>query len=259
MHYCDRLEEQIKTSQQQNNLLLQQVLREALRPQPKTEEEELPTAVELKVVYKKPKAHKGTSRKCDRAERAILAGHIINHTYREDFGRVKFQKLLHLTEYHCQIDIDSNYVQKVAGPYDRELIKVIESTLKRFRFFEIRESKRTGKRVTYKPLAAASELDNFFRKDFPKETKRIDSLLNKFARFSYEECEIISTLYAVWNNRIIREQPVTDELLKQDFLEWDKHKAKYTDRLDNALRWMEKEDIIPVGWGKLIEKPVVQE
>lgn len=259
MRYCDRLEEQIKTSQQQNDLLLQQVLREALQPQTKTEEEELPLAAELKVVYKNPKAHKVTSRKCDHAERAILAGHIINKTYREDFGRVKFQKLLHLTEYHCQIDIDSNYVQKVAGPYDRELIKDIESTLKRFRFFEIRESKRTGKRVTYRPLAAASELDNFFRKDFSKEAKRIDSLLNKFARFSYEECEIISTLYAVWNNRIIREQPVADDVLKQDFLEWDKHKAKYTDRLDKALEWMEKEDIIPVGWGKLIEKPVVQE
>jgi len=259
MHYCDQLEDQIKTSQQQNDQLLQQVLREALQPQPETEEEELPMAAELKVVYKKPKAHKVTSRKCDHAERAILAGHIINKTYREDFGRVKFQKLLHLTEYHCQIDIDSNYVQKVAGPYDRELLKDIESTLKRFRFFEIRESKHTGKRVTYRPLAAASELDNFFRKDFSKEAKRIDSLLNKFARFSYEECEIISTLYAVWNNRIIRKHPVTDDVLKQDFLEWDKHKAKYTDRLDKALRWMEKEDIIPVGWGKLIEKPVVQE
>lgn len=32
MQYCDKLEESIKTSQQQNEMLLQQVLREALEP-----------------------------------------------------------------------------------------------------------------------------------------------------------------------------------------------------------------------------------
>ncbi len=56
------------------------------------------------------------------------------------------------------------------------------------------------------------------------------------------------------NNRIIKQEPITDELLKQDFLNWDDQKIKYKDRLDAALKWMRSEGIIPDGWGKVIEK-----
>jgi len=44
-------------------------------------------------------------------------------------------------------------------------------------------------------------------------------------------------------------------MLKQGFLNWDKNKAKYKDRLDNALTWMRNKGIIPDGWGKYIGKP----
>ena len=59
----------------------------------------------------------------------------------------------------------------------------------------------------------------------------------------------------LWNNRIIKNEPITDELLKADFLAWDKQKAKYKDRVFPALNWMRENNIIPNGWGKLITKP----
>jgi hypothetical protein len=77
--------------------------------------------------------------------------------------------------------------------------------------------------------------------------------LAKFRKSTWEQCEIISTLYAVWNNRIIKNETITDELLKQDFLAWDLQKKKYISRLDNALQWMRDKEVIPDGWGKLIE------
>jgi len=233
MQYCDKLEESIKNSQKQNEMLLQQVLREALEPNSNITEI-------------------STLRKCDSTERAILAGHIINQTNNENFGRVKFQKLLHLTEYHCKIDLGSNYIKKVAGPHDGEMLVNIESTLKRYNFYSI--NKTEGK-VNYQGLGSESELDNLYTQNFSKETHIIDEFLSLFKTASFDKCEIISTLYAVWNNRIILQQEITDELLKEDFLNWDKHKAKYKDRLDGALNWMRKENIIPVGWGKLIDKP----
>ena len=79
-------------------------------------------------------------------------------------------------------------------------------------------------------------------------------MITYFSKCDYEQPEIISTLYAVWNNRIIKHETITDELLKTDFLHWDAQKIKYKDRLDAALQWMRKENIIPDGWGKLIEK-----
>ena len=196
-----------------------------------------------------------TPKICNEPEKAILAGHIINTTNNEDFGRVKFQKLLHLTEYFCKIDMGSSYVQKVAGPHDDNLIKNVESTLKRLRFYEISQ-KGFHAKVNYTPLGSASELDSLFKERFKDEEARIETFLSKFENSTMEQCEIISTLYAVWNNRIIRQQPITDDFLKQDFLNWDKNKAKYKDRLDNALSWMRKKSVIPDGWGKYIGKQI---
>ncbi|HCY39925.1 MAG TPA: hypothetical protein DHV48_00960 [Prolixibacteraceae bacterium] len=194
-----------------------------------------------------------TPKKCDSTERVILAGHIINKTNKEDFGRVKFQKLLHLTEYFCKIDIDSNFSKNVAGPHDRPLINEIESTLERYRFYDINQSCKGNHKVNYRALSSVDELEDIFNTTFESERERIDAFLSKFRKSSWEQCEIISTLYAVWNNRLILNQKITDDLLKQDFLDWDAQKIKYMDRLDGALQWMEDKGVIPVGWGKLIK------
>uniref|UniRef100_UPI003216F2EE restriction endonuclease subunit S n=1 Tax=uncultured Draconibacterium sp. TaxID=1573823 RepID=UPI003216F2EE len=232
---CDNLAESIKASQQQNEMLLQQVLREALNPEKKE--------ISLK------------ARKCNPSEKAILAGHIINQTNTEDFGRVKFQKLLYLVEHHLKLDLDSNYKRKVAGPHDGNLLREIESTLERLRFYRIEQSHLKNHRVNYTALNYASELDNLFIENFEAESKGVDTFLSIFKKSTWEQCEIIATMYAVWNNRIIKNQPISDDLLKHDFLNWDKQKIKYKDRLDGALVWMREDGIVPDGWGKLIDKP----
>ncbi len=247
MSYCDQLEESIKASQQQNELLLQEVLREALEPKTEKAASAKPATIkpEGKMIQLKP-------RKCDPAERAILAGHIINQTNSEKFGRVKFQKLLYLVEHYCHFDFNSDYIRKPAGPYAGDLIQEVESTLQRFRFYEIKQSQARNHKVNYTPLDAAPELDSIFLENFAKEASTVDEFLLKFKNKDMEQCEIVATLYAVWNNRIIREQPINDKLLKEDFLNWDKQKIKYKDRLDGALEWMRNKNIIPTGWGKEI-------
>lgn len=238
-----QLKEYIIDSQQATENLLKALLHQAFETK--------------EAIAEKPKANvvEFVPKICNDPEKAILAGHIINMTNNEDFGRVKFQKLLHLTEYFCKVDMSSNYVQKVAGPHDDNLIKNIESTLKRLRFFEIQQ-KGSHSKVNYTPLGSAPELDSLFKERFKDEESKIDIFLNKFKKSTWEQCEIISTLYAVWNNRIIKQQPITDDLLKQDFLNWDNNKVKYKDRLDKALAWMRTENIIPDGWGKYIGKPI---
>ena len=237
MQYCDQLEGSIKTSQRQNEMLLQQVLREALEPKFKTESK----VIDLK------------TRRCNSSEKAILAGHIINLTNSEDFGRVKFQKLLYLIEHLCKLDLNSYYQRKVAGPHDGELLSEIESTLEHHRFYKIRQSNERNHRVSYTALSYASELEDLYKENFISESSELDELLSKFKNSTWEQCEIVATLYAVWNNRIIRQEQITDELLKQDFLNWDKKKIKYQDRLEGALEWMKRKMIIPDGWGKIIE------
>lgn len=237
MNFCDGLEKNIRESQNYNDMLLQQVLREALQPQ----ENVKTISIE--------------SRKIENPLKTILAGHIINLNNTADFGRVKFQKLLYLTEYICKINFDSHYIKKVAGPYDDALIKNIEADFNRMRFFNVVQEKTDNKRVRYYALPGASELKNLFLENFPDDAVRINNTILKFRPLSWGECELIATLYAVWNNRIIKNEPITDELLYSDFMQWDVQKKKYHSVFYKWLFWMKEESIIPDGWGKYIEKP----
>lgn len=237
MTYCDGLEKSIKDCRDNNNMLLQQVLREALQPQES-----------VKVISIE-------SRKIESPLKTILAGYIIRLNNTTDFGRVKFQKLLFLTEYICKIDFDSNYIKKVAGPYDDSLIKSIEADFNRMRFFNVVQDKTDNKRVRYTALPGANELNSLLLENFSDESVIINNTLLKFRPLSWGECELIATLYAVWNNRIIKNEPITDELLYSDFMAWDEQKKKYHSVFYKWLFWMKEERIIPDGWGKYIDKP----
>lgn len=191
---------------------------------------------------------------CDEPERTLLSVHIINTCNKDDFGRVKFQKLLHLVEYHCKKDLSSKLVQHAAGPHDGALLKAVEFDLKRFRLYDVKQENSAKRRVTYTPIQGSHEqLEKNFKKEF-QDAGAVDEFLMKLSEKSMAQCEIISTLYAVWNNRIIQKESITDELLKQDFLAWDKQKVKYKNQIQTELDWMRTEAIIPEGWGRLIER-----
>ncbi|WP_288790841.1 restriction endonuclease subunit S [uncultured Elizabethkingia sp.] len=255
MTFCDQLEEQIKQNQQTNDLLLQQVLREALGEK-KEEKGEL---TELQLVAEPIEqyiAKQFTAKTCDKNDMAVLTGYIIQELNTKDFGRVKLQKMLHLVEYHCQLETNFNYYKKVAGPHAEELKESIEPILQRNRLFDIKKEKLGNKeKVNYTALAGASQINKFFNSDFKEQKENIDFVLHKFRNKTWNFCEMISTMYAVWNNRLIKQQSITDDDLKKDFLEWDKEKIKFVDKLDYAIEWIKKENMEPKGLGKYIDKP----
>lgn len=79
--------------------------------------------------------------------------------------------------------------------------------------------------------------------------------INKIKKMDLARAEIVSTLYAVWNNRIIKGEPISDDLLLEDFYAWSKHKLDFSpDQVLCELNYMRKEEIIPIGWGKYIDK-----
>jgi type I restriction enzyme S subunit len=94
-----------------------------------------------------------------------------------------------------------------------------------------------------------------FLKHFSEEAIRVNNLLMKLRTFSWEECEIIATIYAVWNNRLWKGQPITDDLLFEDFMAWSSRKSNFSKDLYKKLFWMREENIIPDGWGNYVDKP----
>lgn len=237
MSFCDGLEQSIKESQGYNKMLLQQVLREALQPKE-----------EVKVISIQAK-------KLQNPLKTVLAAHIVNTCNTRDFGRVKFQKLLFLVEYFCKIDFESKYVKKAAGPYDYQLIQQIEQDFKRMNFFKVEQDKSDNHRVTYTPRSASSEIKGFFLENFPDESVKINSILMKMRPLSWSECEIVATIFAVWNNRLIKKELITDELLYEDFMAWSSRKSNLAKDFHRKLFWMKEEQIIPEGWGNYVDEP----
>ncbi|UZT97048.1 restriction endonuclease subunit S [Chryseobacterium fluminis] len=255
MNYCDELEKSVKESQNYNEQLLQQVLREVLEGKNEAENENLQLVADESPIYS---IQNTINKNCDTGDMAILAGYIIKKLSTQnskDFGRVKLQKMLHLVEYHCQLSSELKYQKNVAGPYAWELEHVIEPKLKSLRFFEIKKDDfGKASKVTYTPLSASKELPSLFNREFKDQAESINNLLDKFQAKTWEFCEMISTMYAVWNNRLIKKELFTDDILKQDFLDWDDKKKRFIDQLDYALEWIRKEKIEPVGFGEYIDK-----
>jgi hypothetical protein len=186
-------------------------------------------------------------------KRKVLATYIINQSLNDShFGDVKFEKLFFLSEnFAIKRNFGQKYYVQAAGPYDnvftREYFKQIEQS----KWFN---RQRKDNQYAFSKGENHDKSLNTYSLFSVNELERVNMLINYFKKSDYEKPEIIATLYAVWNNRKIKQEPITDELLKEDFLHWNAQKIKYKDRLDKALIWMREEGIIPDGWGEVIEK-----
>lgn len=187
----------------------------------------------------------------------VVAGHIVNALYQSSgWGRTKLQKTLHLVGYHCQLDFGNDYIRNTAGPDDQAMMNHIDSKFKQYRHVRIEAKKENGKtRYNYIPTAMIDELEQVYE-TYPQTIRHaVDSLINKIKKMDLARAEIVSTLYAIWNNRIIKGEPISDDLLLEDFYAWSKHKLDFSpDQVLCELNYMRKEEIIPIGWGKYIDK-----
>lgn len=185
--------------------------------------------------------------------RKMLATFIVNQSLSDTrFGKTKFEKLLHLIEYHIvKDDFNQKYSVQTAGPYDGGFTKLYWDEVLKAKWFKIEELGNLKRIVPGENHSKSLVEYNYFSAELKESISQFISL---FKSQNYEKAEIVSTLFAVWNNRIINNEMITDALLKKDFLEWDKQKVKYADHLDKALAWMKKENIIPDGWGKYINR-----
>lgn len=195
------------------------------------------------------------------SQAAILGGYLILKNRNQDFGRTKLMKLLFLTEYHCQLNVDKrieqHYYKNTAGPYNDKFIDEIEKILSRFGFYTIQKEKLSLNKDLVKYISHNKELElqQLFQGNFSAKRTEIDAFINLLKAQSMKMCEIIATLYAVWNNRIIRNEIINDSLLIQDFYDWSEHKHDYTkSQVSAGLNFMRNNHIIPAGFGDYVDK-----
>lgn len=198
-----------------------------------------------------------TVKKCTPSESAVLAARIIAKNQNKDFGRVKLMKNLFLLGYSFDLDLGYPLYRDTAGPHNEDLIEEIEGRLKRYKIYETSTRKtRNGRDLTvYSPMVDINQADTLFEQCFADHAKEIDTFLDKLSKLSWEKSEIVATLYAVWNNRLIKKESVDINSLIESFYAWSENKKKYTkEQILSAYEYMQIENLIPTGRGKYIEE-----
>lgn len=180
----------------------------------------------------------------------VLGGKIVS-LFKDDenFTDIKFMKLQFLGECIAEADLLWNYYANVAGPYDNKYMHSISLMLKRNKWFEEKQAK-------YYPLQKANEIDGYYNNYFGNANDKLIKLFTLLKDATEKFCEAVATIYAVWNNHIILKQEFNKEKIQNDFFDWSKRKENVftPDEFDKALQWMQKNQIIPKGFGYVIEK-----
>lgn len=190
-------------------------------------------------------------------KRAVLAAYIADRMCDQaTFGKVKFQKTLHLAEEHLGIDeVEGQYYRKAAGPFDPGMMRSVHSQLKKRGWITAEE--REGKKGTqYRRGAKINAYKTYFDRYFGDKKEAIDGLLTLIGRMDTQQAEIVSTSFAAWNDLLIEgKNPSDDDIVDLILNDWDASKQRIApERWHRALGWMRSKGIVPQKRGKHTKK-----
>jgi hypothetical protein len=188
----------------------------------------------------------------DAFKRSVLAAHIADvFCDQPTFGRVKFQKTLHLCEAHLGLEeISGNYHRRAAGPFDTQMMHSVHSQLKKQGWVEI-ERRSNGKGYEYRHGPKLDAYRQYYERYFGERSETIDGLLGLLAPMDTQQAEIVSTAYAAWNDLLLDGRDATDdEILHLILNDWADEKRRIPEeRWRAALGWMREKGLVPRGEG----------
>lgn len=190
-------------------------------------------------------------------KRAVLAAYIADRMCDQaTFGRVKFQKTLHLAEAHLGIDeVEGQYYRKAAGPFDPGMMRSVHSQLKKQGWITA-EPREGNKGTQYRRGAKINAYKTYFDRYFSDKKEAIDGLLMLIGRMDTQQAEIVSTCFAAWNDLLIEgKTPSDDDIVGLILNDWDASKQHIApERWHIALGWMRSKGIVPQRRGKHTKK-----
>ena len=151
-------------------------------------------------------------------------------------GRTKLEKIFYLIDQEIEDDLKTTYCKEAAGPLDQRALYNrkwgIEFMAEKEKIFKakesfIKKSNRKYKQVKYIPLDCFKKYISDSRKLFSnKDEETINRIIRLLSNFDLVRCEIIATLYACWNDLIIKKKSFKDEDIIKAFFSWSSKKRK---------------------------------
>ncbi|OFZ53028.1 MAG: hypothetical protein A2428_17970 [Bdellovibrionales bacterium RIFOXYC1_FULL_54_43] len=187
-------------------------------------------------------------------KRLALAATLIDESKNDpNFGVTKFVKLFYLADAMSRMGLKTDYYRQAAGPLDPRALYHDKVGLLPI-----------GRRHGYFDTAKAGPLSKFVPKENFKtavkkaeevlgnDIRSVRALVKKFDGLDTNQAEIIATLFACWNDLLLDDKNVTDDLIVREFLKnWHPEKTQFPKaRLMKALVWMREQEIVPKGTGQ---------
>lgn len=180
---------------------------------------------------------------------AILLCKIIEKLRNYNLGRVKAEKTLYLIEKEVGFDFNNKYVREVAGPLS-ENIYICESIISKNKWVNI---KKVKKYIKYEILPNFNKYSKYYDKYYSSYDSQIEKIIDIVKNYSTDKAEMVATLYAAWNDFIIKKDKVSDKEIVKDVREnWNDRKKRFNEReWLEVLEEMKQNGLTPKGNGNL--------
>jgi hypothetical protein len=167
----------------------------------------------------------------------------------KNLGRTKIEKISHLAEYHCGINLERNPVRAAAGPNDYPSRMKVENLARKQKWYF---SKKDKVKVDYLPGPHISKSRHTAENFLGERKPAVDALISLMRPLDTKASEIVATLYAAWNDFLLAgKTPTDDELISEVRHNWHPEKLSIPpDQWIKGLAWMRKNQLIPRGIGK---------
>lgn len=180
---------------------------------------------------------------------AILLCKIIEKLRNYNLGRVKAEKTLYLIEKEVGFDFNNKYVREAAGPLSENLYKC-ESIISKNKWVNIKNVK---KHIEYETLPNFNKYSKYYDKYFSNYDSQIEKIIDIVKNYSTDKAEMVATLYAAWNDFIIKKDKVFDiEIVKDVRENWNDRKKRFNEKeWLEVLEEMKQNGLTPKGNGNL--------
>lgn len=202
----------------------------------------------------RPTIASGSARFADVLSRRVLLAEAIVQKLRPDpnLGRTKLAKVYYLADMRAGLDLQMTYYREAAGPLDPRALYHpsigIEALGRQRDVFHAKQDRRS---VRYSLGRASKNLNERASKEFGSAWSEIARVIDVTRSMSTDQSEIVATLYACWNDLLLKGRPATDAAIISDFLtRWHEQKERFEpSRLARALDWMREKQLVPHGRG----------
>ena len=190
------------------------------------------------------------------ARRVAMASRIVSALQDDkQFGRTKLVKLFYLADQRTRLDLRTSWAREAAGPLDARALyhedNGLEALAAQSGLFEAVTSRT---KVRYRPLKRLEHAVPWIESQLGTAALRsVDELIELCRPLDTDQCEIVATLYACWNDLLIRRRPVDDRAIIKEFRSnWHVAKTRFAaGRLQAALEWMREKQLVPDGGGSV--------